>query len=465
MASPGSIVGRLGRRLTLLGAFLAASAVILSAGAFVLADRLTTTLRQQAIDGEVASANRFVSAVVSPRLVRGDRLVIARNGVVGAGGSIRLPESVRSINAWSRDGRLVFTNVAVGRTGKRIPMDDGLKRFFETDASYGELIDLRSDDDERATANARPGHERLLDTYVPIAGASGRTIGSYEVYVESDHLDAVVASGARTIWLTVGVVFGLLFLALALLVRGASRRLRTQASDLRRSSDDLRESYRLLEQSSLETIEALNATVEAKDPYTAGHSQRVRDLSLAIGRELGLPGDRLEMLAASALFHDVGKIGVPDAILAKPSRLSREEFEIVKEHAARGAEIVSNLSRFEKGVAAIRNHHERWDGRGYPDGLAGGEIPLEASIIGLADAWDAMTTARPYSRPLPVSAALEEVRAGRGTQFRPEVVDALLAVTAPVEDESAGAHLAADAGRADRRPGGRSRSLRPPVRT
>ena len=432
MASYRSTIDGLARRVTLLGLFLVASAVILAAGAFVLADRLTTTVRQQAIDGEVQSANVFVSAVVSPLLVRGDRLVRAGGGAAGVAPAIRVPTSVRSLNAWSRNGMLVFTNVGVGRIGKRFPMDDGLRLFFDSNNAYGHLIDLREDDDERATANARPGHPRLLDTYVPIIGASGRTIGSYEVYVEADHLDAVIARGSRTIWLTVALVFASLFVALALLVRGASGRLQSQASALEQSAGELRESYGLLEQSSLDTIKTLNATVEAKDPYTAGHSHRVRDISLSVGRELGLSPERLEMLAASALFHDVGKIGVPDAILAKPSKLSPDEFEIVKQHAARGAEIVANMSRFEKGVAAIRHHHERWDGLGYPDGLAGEAIPLEASIIGLADAWDAMTTARPYSRPLPLSAALEQVRVGRGTQFRPDVVDALLAVSARV---------------------------------
>jgi len=438
--------GGVGRRVTLLGLFLGASAVILAAGAFVLADRLTSTVRQQAIDGEVASANIFVSAVVSPMLVRGDRLLVASGAGLGAGRAIRVPESVRSLNAWSRDGRLVFTNVDTSRIGKRFPMDDGLRRFFDTNDAYGSLIDLRKDDDERATANARPGHQRLLDTYGPIVGASGRTIGSYEVYVESDHLEAVVAKGSRTIWLTLAAVFASLFVALALLVRGASRRLQAQARDLRRSSGELQQSYRLLEQSALETIETLNATVEAKDPYTAGHSQRVRDLSLLVGREIGLSEERLEMLATSALFHDVGKIGVPDAILAKPAKLSPDEFEIVKQHAARGAEIVAKMSRFEQGVAAIRHHHERWDGRGYPDGLAGTAIPLEASIIGLADAWDAMTTARPYSRPLPPAAALEQVREGRSTQFRPDVVDALLVVTARLEHANMRRDRVADEG-------------------
>ena len=119
---------------------------------------------------------------------------------------------------------------------------------------------------------------------------------------------------------------------------------------------------------------------------------------------------------------------MPDAILTKPGRLEPAEFETIKEHAARGAEIVSKLSRLKNSVPAIRHHHERWDGLGYPDGLVGDQIPLEASIVGLADAWDAMTTERPYSRALSLTAALEQVRSGRGTQFRPEVVEAFLEV-------------------------------------
>ena len=110
----------------------------------------------------------------------------------------------------------------------------------------------------------------------------------------------------------------------------------------------------------------------------------------------------------------MGKIGVPDAILTKPGKLDAAEFETIKQHAARGAEIVSKLSRLKDAVPAIRHHHERWDGHGYPDGLAGDQIPLEASIVGLADAWDAMTTERPYARALSPSVAVEQVRLGPG---------------------------------------------------
>jgi putative nucleotidyltransferase with HDIG domain len=426
-------IGGAARTMTLLRIFLVAAAVILAVGALVLTHRLTATLRDQALDGEVSSASLFASAVLSPAIVQGNRLVPASAQALRLASATRVPANVRSLNAWKPDGTLVFTNVDPSRIGRRLKVDDGLEEFFKTGRAYASAIDLATDADERATANGRPGHPRLIDTYAPIVGASGRRIGAYEVYVESDRLDATVASGTRTIWLTVASVFGGLFLALALLVSGASRRLKAQSAALRRNATDLEQSYALLEQSSIETIETLNATVEAKDPYTAGHSHRVRAISLMIGRELGLAPERLDLLGPAALFHDVGKIAVPDAILTKPSKLSSAEFEIVKQHAVRGAEIISKISRLHGAVSAVRHHHERWDGLGYPDGLAVSAIPLEASIIGLADAWDAMTTARPYAAAVPPKAALEQLRAGRGSQFRPDVVDAFLAVIGRVD--------------------------------
>ena len=134
----------------------------------------------------------------------------------------------------------------------------------------------------------------------------------------------------------------------------------------------------------------------------------------------GSRGTSWRFCGASALFHDVGKIAVPDAILTKPGKLTPAEFETIKEHSARGAAIVSKQSRLKDAVPAIRHHHERWDGMGYPDGLVEDQIPLAASIVGLADAWDAMTTDRPYAIALSQAAALAQVREGRGTQFPAE---------------------------------------------
>ncbi len=221
-------------------------------------------------------------------------------------------------------------------------------------------------------------------------------------------------------------MFGVLWLVLALFVRGASDQLRGKTDDLAARSHDLVESSRELEATLLETIETLNAAVEARDPYTAGHSQRVRRVSLAIGRELRLPARQLGSLATAALFHDIGKIGMPDSILTKPDKLDRAEAAIMREHVTRGAEIVSRISSLKDSVPAIRHHHERWDGLGYPDRLAGTDVPVEAAIIAIADAWDAMTTDRPYATALGMDEAMTQIRAGRGKQFNPAVVDAFL---------------------------------------
>jgi HD-GYP domain-containing protein (c-di-GMP phosphodiesterase class II) len=126
----------------------------------------------------------------------------------------------------------------------------------------------------------------------------------------------------------------------------------------------------------------------------------------------------------AGLFHDIGKLAVPDAVLTQPSRLTPEEFALIQQHSEEGARIVGKLGPMGAAVPMIRHHHERWDGTGYPDRLAAEEFPLEAAIVGLADAWDAMTTDRPYQRALSYHEAIEEIRSGRGTQFAPTVVDA-----------------------------------------
>jgi putative nucleotidyltransferase with HDIG domain len=177
----------------------------------------------------------------------------------------------------------------------------------------------------------------------------------------------------------------------------------------------------------MEAIESLNATVDARDPYTAGHSQRVQRIALAIGEQMALSPEQMRVLAFGALFHDIGKLGVPDAILLKPGRLTEEEYAIIKRHAEEGAAIVERFSPLRPAVPVIRHHHEHFTGGGYPLGLEGSSIPLEAAVVGLADAWDAMTTDRPYRSALTVADALEEIRTCSGSQFDPAIVDAFLA--------------------------------------
>ena len=279
-------------------------------------------------------------------------------------------------------------------------------------------------------AEQKLGFTHLLQVYAPVeAPHSRRAIGAYEIYANPASLEHSIASRKHVIWIAVGLVFLILYAALAFLVRGASSTLRRQTLQLRDRSRALLDSYRQLEESSLEAVESLNATVEAKDPYTAGHSLRVQRVALAIGQELQFDEESLDALRFGSLFHDIGKIAVPDQILTKPDSLSYWEYAQMKLHSAEGARIVAKFSRLSAAVPIIRHHHERWDGEGYPDGLAGEAIPLEAAVVGLADAWDAMTTHRPYAAALSTEEALEEIRKNRGSQFVPVVVDAFFAAT------------------------------------
>ncbi len=177
-----------------------------------------------------------------------------------------------------------------------------------------------------------------------------------------------------------------------------------------------------------DALRALVKTLEAKDPYTKEHSERVTEIALLIGREMGLSSEELESLKVAGHLHDIGKVGIKDYILLKPGRLTPEEYEIIKQHPLIGAEIVGHIGLLKQEVAIIKHHHERWDGRGYPDGLAGEEIPLLARVLAVADAFDAMTSVRPYRPPLPRETALQEILRHAGTQFDPLVAEAFARV-------------------------------------
>jgi putative nucleotidyltransferase with HDIG domain len=174
------------------------------------------------------------------------------------------------------------------------------------------------------------------------------------------------------------------------------------------------------------TIESMVNALEAKDPYTAGHSQRVCRYALAIAAELGFPEEQVGELQTGAMLHDIGKIGVGDGVLLKPGRLSDAEFDEIKDHPRRGARIIDAFNRSSTVLAVVFHHHERYDGRGYPAGLRGVDIPLPARIVNAADAFDAMTTSRPYNgEPKTRAEGLAELRRGAGSQFDPRVVEAL----------------------------------------
>lgn len=180
-----------------------------------------------------------------------------------------------------------------------------------------------------------------------------------------------------------------------------------------------------LEQGYLETIAALANSMDSKDSYTRGHSQRVGELSMAVGRALGLPSLELRRLLYGGILHDIGKIGAPEKILLKQSRLTDEEMLVMRKHPEIGASIVGPVAFLEDVLPAVRSHHERWDGTGYPDKLKGEEIPLMARIVNAADTWDACTSTRPYQAAMSYDEAMAIMRRLSGTQCDPKVVDAL----------------------------------------
>jgi diguanylate cyclase (GGDEF)-like protein/putative nucleotidyltransferase with HDIG domain len=213
--------------------------------------------------------------------------------------------------------------------------------------------------------------------------------------------------------------------------------LREAAETIHTQNVLLAQANRLLRDRSTAAMESLSATVDARDAYTAGHSRRVQRLALAIGRELDLSQPELDLLGHAALFHDIGKLAVPDAILMKPAELDTAEWRLMRRHADEGARIIDRLGFLADAVPAIRHHHERFDGSGYPDGLQGEEIPLGARIIHVADALDSMLTSRIYRQALSEDEALAELRAEAGSQFCPRCVRALERVLRGTADRNA----------------------------
>jgi diguanylate cyclase (GGDEF)-like protein len=185
-----------------------------------------------------------------------------------------------------------------------------------------------------------------------------------------------------------------------------------------------------LERTFLSTVEALANALEVQDEYTSSHARWITDMSLRVGEELGLDGDTLKRLELGALFHDIGKIGIPNSILLKPGPLTEDERELIETHPDLGAKIIAPIDQLQGVCEIVRACHERWDGAGYPDGRAGDAIPLEARIIFACDAYHAMTTDRPYRKALPPEEALRRLGEAAGSQFDPRVVDVCLRVLA-----------------------------------
>ena len=200
----------------------------------------------------------------------------------------------------------------------------------------------------------------------------------------------------------------------------------SQMNLIRKINTELKETYYKIEQAYMESIETLRFTVEAKDTYTRGHSDRVSEYSVLIGKKLGLSDEDINTLKVGGLFHDIGKIGVPDSILLKNAKLTDDEYSEIKNHPSIGAHILSNATIFKDALPVVKHHPERFDGNGYPGKLKGEEIPYLARIAAVADSFDAMTSRRTYRDSMDLDFVKTEFEKCKGTQFDPTCADAFL---------------------------------------
>lgn len=185
----------------------------------------------------------------------------------------------------------------------------------------------------------------------------------------------------------------------------------------------------------METIEAFTKAIEAKDSYTSGHASRVGKYAEKLAKAVKLSDYKIDKIKTAALLHDIGKIGIEDGILKKPGKLSKEEYEIIKQHPVIGAQILKDVYFLKDVINIIKYHHERYDGSGYPEGISGDDIPIEAAVLAIADVFDAMTSDRPYRKALTREQALNEIESNAGTQFHPELAEAFVGLMRKEDEE------------------------------
>ncbi len=275
-------------------------------------------------------------------------------------------------------------------------------------------------DDDPIMTGAR---ERALKVYAPLrAGAGQKTVAVIETYKPYSQ----VATSARdaTLLVLVPILVGAMVSSAGLLwvIRRAASEVAHRDAEVASLNARLHDSMLSLEGQSLGTLQALSAAVDEKDAYTARHSLGVTNWAHLIGVAANLTPVEQATLERAGLLHDIGKIGVPESVLLKPDKLTEDEFALIREHPDAGARILETIPFLDDIVNIVRYHHERWDGTGYPEGLSGEQIPYLARVLAVADAFDAMTTDRPYRPAMPVEEARRELLSCAGTQFDPEIV-------------------------------------------
>ena len=385
-------------RLTLLQRFTIASAAIALGVAVLLSAVTVRTIESSVIKDEAQVAAELVLHTISKQLRPADlkgTLPPARRAFFDALFRARgISDRTLRIRLWRADGRLLYSNVSEPEVLEIVGVD------FSTEKGYAAFVESR----ERVET-AAPGVERF---FVPVVSPGNpKRVAAFEIFYDLTYLQPQLRRTERTVWIAVPLGFLVLYASVFVLVRRASGRLLKQQADL--------------VEAHLGTYEALASAIDAKDSYTGNHSSNVAETAAQLAQSLKLPSELVEETRVAARLHDLGKIGIPDAILMKPGALTPEEFAIMRKHAEQGFEILRRAPLSKNVKLAVLYSHERWDGKGYPIGLSGEGIPIIARIISVVDAFEAMTSDRPYRKALPVEEAVKRLEQGAGSQFDPTV--------------------------------------------
>jgi putative nucleotidyltransferase with HDIG domain len=418
-----------------LGAVLAATAIALSAGTAYLVSRYvadeTSSFTQDAVASHFGTV--FKGDVFQRTLNEDEEKQLTQY--------VTFHFSIYNVVAtqfYDRDGTIVFSydDSEIGRkidpaslpglTQALAGMRSSARTTIVADprlAVPGSTIGYGSYDTHKmdgmtAGQSLPPGMARMsaLEAWIPVR-MNGQTVGGVVVWRDMDPTDAALMRIQATIAGIILAAAVLLWLVLRGVYVRSSKRIVAQAQALEVSLGERERTYDA-------TLQSLANALDVRDSETGGHSDRVLQYMELVIEEVGVDPTSTSMLRRGALLHDIGKIGVPDHILRKPTALSDAEWVIMRRHPEYGARIVAGIPFLEDVSEIVRHHHERWDGAGYPDRLAGEDIPVGARIFAVADSFDAMTSDRPYRRAMSVDAACAEIARCGGTQFDPEVADA-----------------------------------------
>lgn len=410
------------RNLNFLSKFSLCCLITLALVTFVTHLIIQETYRRSSIQQATAEAGLFLNSVVADNLTAQDFMVGKLEPAAYAELDERVqahaaPNRIVSINILTRRG-LVIYSTEEELVGHQLPLSEDQKLALQGKPTGN--FTSHNDEPHRRISAIYP---RLLEFSIPISmPGSDQVVGVYQVHKDPTFVQAHISNTEKVMAMYIFVAGVVVYVFLFYLTKRTSKalietkELAGVSAKLQASLDDLKSTY-------VGTVKSLSAALDAKDHYTAFHSIQVARLSTIIAGLVGLSNTKIENLEQAALFHDIGKIGIPGSILNKKAALTPKERKVISKHPHRGANIIQNVPFLHDKIPIIRYHHENFDGTGYPYGLRGEEIPLEARILRIADTYDAITSDRPYRTAKSPHEALVILVENRGTFFDPVLVD------------------------------------------